>query len=383
MASRTRDHRDLDLDDLRLTQAWMIAFNARCRADKLVDDTTTKVYAKTDAFLARCGPKALSTLINLMPSVDIDTVPFKTIAEKINAYVAPKQRLVVAERTNFLQLTQKVSESEKDFLLRLNDGAEYCEWHKLPPASTQKELTKLRLIAGLQNQDLKVKILEKNQTKEMAAEEVVEFCQLYRQLQTFTGAESSTTPPTDTLYVDRPATRCGKCGTLHKTRECPAYGQTCRKCNKVNHFARCCRSSQSSTTKVRCGKPNKTERKATHNVDLNGECFNLSTPTGEAAFQTLTFGQTKLQFQVDTGATVSVMSDTQWRKLGSPSLRESYVNLTNFDGSTMATLGEYEATFSHQGNMKQAKFIVVSSPKHHGLLGRDLILAALKIFYLR
>ena len=39
---------------------------------------------------------------------------------------------------------------------------------------------------------------------------------------------------------------CGNCGsTKHTTRDqtCPAQGKRCRNCNKLNHFARCCRSS--------------------------------------------------------------------------------------------------------------------------------------------
>ncbi|KAJ7998310.1 hypothetical protein DPEC_G00221370 [Dallia pectoralis] len=40
--------------------------------------------------------------------------------------------------------------------------------------------------------------------------------------------------------------RCGNCGsTRHDTRaqDCPARGQTCRRCQKPNHFARWCRSA--------------------------------------------------------------------------------------------------------------------------------------------
>ena len=30
------------------------------------------------------------------------------------------------------------------------------------------------------------------------------------------------------------------CGRIHKPRECPAYGQECRKFKKKNHWASCC-----------------------------------------------------------------------------------------------------------------------------------------------
>ena len=36
--------------------------------------------------------------------------------------------------------------------------------------------------------------------------------------------------------------RCHYCGTTHR-KLCPAYGQRCSKCRKMNHFARVCLSS--------------------------------------------------------------------------------------------------------------------------------------------
>ncbi|XP_063535965.1 uncharacterized protein LOC134745805 [Cydia strobilella] len=35
--------------------------------------------------------------------------------------------------------------------------------------------------------------------------------------------------------------RCGQCGGVHKKYDCPAYGRSCMKCSRPNHFARMCR----------------------------------------------------------------------------------------------------------------------------------------------
>ena len=40
---------------------------------------------------------------------------------------------------------------------------------------------------------------------------------------------------------------CGKCGTSHPPRECPAWGKKCHKCGNKNHFSTQCRSKQSGT----------------------------------------------------------------------------------------------------------------------------------------
>ena len=52
-------------------------------------------------------------------------------------------------------------------------------------------------------------------------------------------------------YISRPSLRqsgqqCRNCGLAWPPRNspCPAQGQTCRKCNKLNHYARVCRSAR-------------------------------------------------------------------------------------------------------------------------------------------
>ena len=35
---------------------------------------------------------------------------------------------------------------------------------------------------------------------------------------------------------------CRRCGTKHEARKCPAYGATCYKCNRWNHYSAVCKS---------------------------------------------------------------------------------------------------------------------------------------------
>ena len=61
----------------------------------------------------------------------------------------------------------------------------------------------------------------------------------------------------DTLEVgDRPTdagtgahsnSECARCATVRKQGSCPARGKKCHKCQKMSHFARCCRSTQAVT----------------------------------------------------------------------------------------------------------------------------------------
>ena len=39
---------------------------------------------------------------------------------------------------------------------------------------------------------------------------------------------------------------CSRCGTFHRPRQCPVYGQRCGKCHQLNNFARKCHTKEST-----------------------------------------------------------------------------------------------------------------------------------------
>ena len=45
---------------------------------------------------------------------------------------------------------------------------------------------------------------------------------------------------------------CGRCGYVHtsKQNQCPAMGQKCHKCGKINHFAKVCKNSQKTEVNI-------------------------------------------------------------------------------------------------------------------------------------
>ena len=89
---------------------------------------------------------------------------------------------------------------------------------------------------------------------------------------------------------------CKYCRRQHGKRECPAYGQTCRKCGKKKHFQVKCRAAQLS------------------NVHMNEEVFfvGLIGDRSSKAVITVDVGrprpQSRVQFQMDTGAECNVLS---------------------------------------------------------------------------
>ena len=70
-----------------------------------------------------------------------------------------------------------------------------------------------------------------------------------------------------------PRKTCGKCGRSHSHGDCPAYGTTCSKCGRPNHWAQQCRSSgrrNSSTGRSpSLGRPQNRQRRSSGNKPPN------------------------------------------------------------------------------------------------------------------
>eukprot|EP00794_Sanderia_malayensis_P017916 gene17916-19693_t len=84
------------------------------------------------------------------------------------------------------------------------------------------------------------------------------------------GHPSSSAPPQQQRprQNTRTANKCGNCGYFlpHKG-QCPAKGQNCNSCGKMNHFARVCRSTRSSQSRPQ-------QRQSQSNLNTRGKRVN-------------------------------------------------------------------------------------------------------------
>ena len=114
-------------------------------------------------------------------------------------------------------------------------------------------------------------------------------------------------------------------------------------------------------------KPHDSKVMSTHSVDV----FHNNSVCPPGKFVELDTQDVKLSFQIDSGAEISLMSETQWTKLNSPALEKTDVVPVNFDGSHMISLGKLSIKFDSIET--PLEFLVVRSSREHGLIGRDLI----------
>ena len=87
---------------------------------------------------------------------------------------------------------------------------------------------------------------------------------------------------------------CRNCGILHGKGFCPAAGQQCHKCKKLNHFARMCRMSGGQKKQVN----------TVDDYDSDTESMFIGAVNSGAQdwVETVDFGSVKEVFKLDTGA---------------------------------------------------------------------------------
>ena len=129
-------------------------------------------------------------------------------------------------------------------------------------------MIRLRFIAGLQNSEHKMKVLEHLQQKPDATiDDILLVIQQREQTVQFVNKPAD---PNETVSYARNGSQrnkfngngkkstertnyskdCPKCGTKHEPRSCPAFGKTCNSCKKPNHFAKVCRAKKQTTNYV-------------------------------------------------------------------------------------------------------------------------------------
>ena len=139
----------LPLDNAEEYKAWVDVFEAKARSKKIED--TEEGNALADEFPSNIGVRELIKVKQLVAPKDVLRIKWREIKECLEKSMEPKKRLLIAERTNFMQSKQEDMESIGEFAARLREQSVRCEFEKLKNdgADPAEILVKTRLIAGL------------------------------------------------------------------------------------------------------------------------------------------------------------------------------------------------------------------------------------------
>ncbi|XP_026688729.1 uncharacterized protein K02A2.6-like isoform X1 [Diaphorina citri] len=203
-------------------------------------------------------------------NLDLDQVTHEALLKKFSDYFSPKKNITM-ERNRFFTKRQSPDQNIMEFVTELRNLAKSCEFPETD--SIVRDI----FICNMRNDYnyVKQKLLEDgNLTLEKALEVATslvasrehvsiletdsnEINKIYHQSRNFNRGRSSSQDHRSQGHqrsVSRQSnkngqssqtssqltTSCQKCGQIHRVR-CPAWGKTCAKCGRRNHFAKMCK----------------------------------------------------------------------------------------------------------------------------------------------
>ena len=165
--------------------------------------------------------------------------------------------------------------------------------------------------------------------------------------------------------------KCYRCnGIQHLVKDCCFKAAVCHACGKTGDIARACHSRANLRADSRETRSTPMVRS---NARINYALFQMSAPT--EALVTVMLDQAEVVMEVDTGASISVMSESTFRKTwkgSGPKLQSSNVCVKTYTGESLDVIGSIVVDVEYEGQRESLQLHIVAGAGPT-LLGRDLL----------
>ena len=339
---------------------------------------------KVPLFLTVIGGTVYSLLHDLFaPESPVDK-PYTTIIEKLKAHFEPKPVNILTHRYTFHQRNQGPDESIAEYVAELRRLASHCEF-----GTFLEQALRDRLVFGMRSESTKKRVLtEKEPTLKGAMEVALSLEAAQKNVQTLRGSEvpqlhkldrRRPTEKKNPKEGEKPCYRCGRAG--HAPNACVFRQAKCFNCGKSGHVASVCRSKKKQTEghSSKRSPPGRTqwvdteitEPQASVNEPAEELIWQLGAKTSRPYQAILEVNGQSLTMEIDTGAAVSLISQTTQEELfPSARLDKSSLVLRTYTDETIPVQGQMEVEVRYGGYTGHHKLYVVRG-KGPPLLGRN------------
>ena len=303
-------------------------------------------------------------------------VEFKEIVKQMTAHYHPTPAATV-QRFQFHSRSRKPGESVATYVSELKKLSEYCEF-----GTSLDEMLRDRLVCGIGDERWQRRLL---------SEPKLDYEKAFQLAQALEAAERNVKDLQSPERQDKlhhlqsqaaRATRhepsqCYRCGADHQPADCRFKDAECHYCHKKGHIAKVCRSKARDRTRrpPRRNPP----RKGTHHVTEEGEApeytlYHIPSTSSRPLLVIVTLDNAETQMEVDTGATLSIISMTTYKQLWSrqqaPRLRASNATLKTYTGERIDVEGTISVNVAYEKQKARLNLLVVTG-EGPSLLGRD------------
>ena len=244
------------------------------------------------------------------------------VLEKFEKYCQPRKH-VPFERYRFNRGTQEAGETYYQYRTALRKLSEGCEFETITP----DEILRDRLVIGIRDVHVRGRMLRESGLTLKRTDEICHAAEsMTVQLKQVEDSSdsgvsdngvSAVAGNTETQQFEKPAEpkrirECWNYGQRHEFQKelCPAYGKTCRKCRKPNHFAVKCHS-RAAPSSVKAVEDRQEPGSADETFLMEVAMVTLD----DSQFVTLRLKSgNHIRFQVDTGAQCNIVPLEVYKK---------------------------------------------------------------------
>ena len=367
---------------------------------------------KRAVFLSTIGGPSYKLLRGLLGE-EVKSKSFAEIVQALKDHLQPAPN-VIAERYRFNKRDRKHGESVNAYIAELRKYSEHCAF-----GTSLNEYLRDRFVCGLNSQPIQQKLLavkDLDLTKALEVARSFETASKDAKLLGATGVtgihQATRTDEVDQEGVFRlqqqPRGRgrdtreyrsdtreCYRCGNQgHISTTCPYSTSICRRCGKTGHLERRCRSEKKESgasvpaksgsskpatirtvcacTSHGCGGASEPEQGDFLSLDPLS-LYLLGRPESvDPVMVEVKMNGESVRMEVDTGAAVSVMSQSSYERIrdSRQPLRESGLKLKTYTGEIISPQGVAAVDVVYQDQQSQLPITVVEGNVPN-LLGRD------------
>lgn len=303
------------------------------------------------AILLNCIGEEGLDVYNLLPLTDVEKTKFSEVVQAFDRYIEPHKSIMV-HRYSFYTRVQGEDETFTSFFTDLKKSAKLCQFKE------EESLLRDRIVMGTNDKALQERLLRSGDIPLTDAVKLCRASELGKQQMNVMSnkyqVEVIAKKPTKNQQdqVNNKKFDCGRCGTSHCSRQCPAFGKTCSFCKGKNHFV------------VGCWKKNRRSRNV-NEVEMNESIEELcigevSESSGKVWTRELEIQGKKLLFKIDTGAMCNILSiSTLKRKKIKFMLKQTCQKLVAFGNKCKPILPLGTVNLNCGPNQEKIQFFVV------------------------
>lgn len=333
---------------------WEILFDTYLTVEGITDDVK-----KRNLLITALGVQPFKTLISVCKPRKPTEYTYDEIILKLRTNYA-RVTFASTERIKFFSMKQSVPQSLTDFANQLRDTSTTCKF----PGDFYDEALITAFVGGLSNSTVRKHLMQQELT---TFEKTLNIANTINSvLVQGANVEQSTSEDNFINKVQERITKttkgdqksCFSCGGKDHLRSTCRYKDVeCHNCHKQGHIAKVCRSTS----------------------DVNRLEVNTIAALPSSEFQmepaillSLNIEQINVQFQLDTGSPMTIVSSSVWEQLGQPQLQQVRVLYRSFSGHPIHFKGETIVNVNSHGEKFQLK-VLVGDTNQINIIGRDWI----------